>query len=233
MADTIIDGGGPFADYTSDSIGYQPSTRTAQQVITHVQRTFGDESGVQLVSTDIIRWINDAQDTIVNRARPLKARAFTNSIAGIADYKLPGDNIIQVESLHYDGQLLENTPFAQAERGYVGSTKTGAPETWWEWSGTFTLYPAPTEPKQITLYYTMTATRVVNPADVLGVPDKYYQTLLSYVMQQAYELDENFAASEAKRNAFSQDLDGFDEEERIAQHMVYESITRVETDGGW
>jgi hypothetical protein len=229
MTDSIFDGGNPLSDFSSTTVGYQPSTRTAQQVITHVQRTFGDADGVQVTGTDIIRWINDAQDTIVNRTRPLKARAFTDSIKGVSSYKFPNENIIQIDSLHYNDSLLENTPFAQAERLSLLHDETiREPETWWEWSGSITLYPTPPVSRRMVIYYSMTATPVVNPGDIIGVPDKYYQTLLSYVMGQAYELDERLDISQQKSNEFSSSLDVFDEEERVAQHMTYEKLTYID-----
>lgn len=215
----------------ADAIGYQPSTRTAQNVISHVQRIFGDLDGVQLATTDIITWINDAQEQIVNRTRPLKTRSLASSVSNQAEYKFPGNNIIEIESLLYDGVRIQNIPFARAEREYIGMVPAQAPGTpvmWWEWNGSFTLFPTPSDVKTITLYYAMLAAPVVNTTDVLGVPDKYYQTVLAYVMKQAYELDENMPSSQAKGQEFSQDLADFTDEERTAQHMTYESISYVD-----
>jgi len=63
------------------SMSYGAKTRLVSEVITAVQRQFGDESGVQLENTDIIRWINDAQDVIVAKNKVLKAKSTTAAVA--------------------------------------------------------------------------------------------------------------------------------------------------------
>lgn len=228
---TVFDGGAPDTDFTSTTLSYQPSTRTVGNVLNHVRRQFGDEAGVQIVDSDVIGWINDAQDTIVNRNRPLKATARgLDSIKGVASYKFPNNDIIQIESVLYDGQPIENVPYAEAEQSYVGGDATGTPRVWWEWSGSFTFYPTPDSSAPIVLKYTTLATKVSSTDDTLGVPDKYYQTVLNYVMQQAYELDENFNASQLKETQFNRQIDQFGEEERTAQNMLYETLTVLESD---
>lgn len=231
----IADGGSPQGDTTTVTLGYQPSVRTAAQVSRAVRRQFGDEAGVQLIDDDILSWINDAQDQIVDSNHALKARAFSDTVRGISQYRFPSNTIEQIDSIHVGGQLIRNIPFTEAERDYIGNdladVVTGQqPSVWWEWSGAFTLYPTPSDSQQIIIYYSTRPTHVVGLSDTLGVPDKFYRTILAYVMQQAYELDENFEASAAKQQQVQQHLDGFSEDERTAQHMTYETITVLPED---
>lgn len=226
---SIFDGGGPLSDFTSTAVGYQPSTRTGQDIAAQVRRQFGDEAGVQLLDVDIVGWINDAQEAISNVNRVIKARARLDSIKGVSTYQFPNRDIQQIESLHYNSTLLENVTYAEAEQsGKIGDTITqGQPRCWWEWGGSFTFWPTPPDSQRIDLRYSMRPTRLSSLSDTLGVPDKYYATVRLYVMQQAYELDENFNASQLKSNQFEANLSIFGEEERTAQNMTYETITIV------
>lgn len=215
---------------------YGAKTRLVSEVITAIQRQFGDESGVQLENTDIIRWINDAQDVIVAKNKVLKAKSTTPAVAGQAAYTFPSENIHQIESIHFNGYRVPNMSFVEAEEHIFQSDPQaialGDPLLWYEWAGTFTFWPAPNSDANIDLYYTQRPVPVVNVTDVLSVPDKYYQDVVRYCMQNAYEMDEDMASSQAKGQQFDASLNEKSEEERTAQNMTYDKITVYE-DYGW
>jgi hypothetical protein len=217
-------------------MSYGAKTRLVSEVITAVQRQFGDESGVQLENADVIRWINDAQDVIVAKNKVLKAKSSTPSVAEQGSYTFPSDNIHQVESIHYDGVRIPNMSFPEAEEHIFQAdplaVATGIPVLWYEWAGTFTFWPAPNDVKTIDLYYTQRPAPVDATSDVLSVPDKYYQDVVRYCLQQAYEMDEDMANSQAKAQQFDASLNEKSEEERTAQNMTYEKIT-VYNDYEW
>lgn len=217
-------------------MSYGAKTRLVSEVITAVQRQFGDESGVQLENSDVIRWINDAQDVIVAKNKVLKAKSTTPSVAAQGSYTFPSDNIHQIESIHYNGYRVPNMPFTEAEEHIFQndplSTATGDPVLWYEWAGTFTFWPAPNDVKNIDLYYTQRPAPVDATSDVLSLPDKYYQDVVRYCLQQAYEMDEDMANSQAKGQQFDASLNEKSEEERTAQNMTYEKIT-VYNDYEW
>jgi len=210
-------------------MSYGAKTRLVSEVITAVQRQFGDESGVQLENTDVIRWVNDAQDTIVAKNKVLKAKSSVAATAGQAAYTFPSDNIHQIESIHYNGYRVPNMAFAEAEETIFQADpqalSLGDPILWYEWAGTFTFWPAPNADHNIDLYYTQRPTPVALTTDVLSVPDKYYQDVVRYCMQQAYEMDEDMANSQAKGQQFDASLNEKSEEERTAQNMTYDKIT--------
>lgn len=205
------------------------ATRTVAEVMTAVKRQFGDESGVQLEDADIIRWVNDAQDVIVAKTKVLKAKSTTPSVPGQTAYTFPSENIHQVESLHYDGMRILNMSFAEAEEYVFSADPTqamsGFPSIWYEWAGSFTLWPTPDDVKSIDLYYTKRPARVTSSSDVLSVPDKFYQQVIQYVLQNAYEMDEDLANAQAKGQQFDQNINDFSEEDRTAQNMTYSTIT--------
>lgn len=213
-------------------MGYGLPTRTVGQVMQQVKRQFGDESGVQLQDSDLVSWINDAQTAIVTKNKILKAKSTTPSVVGQAAYNWPAVPIHQVESLHYKGRRVPNVPFAMAEEKILendpDSTTEGTPLFWYEWAGQFTFWPIPNSVEDIDIYYTAKPTDISDPNDLLSVPDKYYQDVCRYVLQQAYEMDEDWTASQAKAEQFALSLNEMSEEERTAQHMVYETITLVD-----
>lgn len=213
-------------------MAYSPTTRTTQDVATSVKRTFGDESGVQLTDSDILMWINDAQEEIVKRNKVLKATATSAAVVGQADYAFPTSNILQIESLHYDGSKLENIPFVEAENDFISpenAGEVGIPQVWWEWGGSFTLWPAPDDTAAIKLYFTQSPAIVtsVSAQQVLSLPDKYFRQIVNYVLQQAYEMDENWDGSQIKGQQFDTDLQAMGQEERSAENMTYPVVNLV------
>lgn len=205
------------------------ATRTVAEVMTAVKRQFGDESGVQLEDTDIIRWVNDAQEVIVAKTKVLKAKSSVTATPGTGSYTFPSDNIHQVESIHYNGYRVPNMSFPEAEE-YIFSadpqkTAEGSPVLWYEWAGTFTFWPIPDDEKTIDLYFTKRPARVTSSSDTLSVPDKFYQDVVRYVLQNAYEMDEDLANAQAKSQQFDQSLGEISEEDRVSQNMTYTTIT--------
>jgi hypothetical protein len=210
-------------------MSYAPPTRLVSEVITAAQRQFGDEAGVQLDSADVIRWINDAQDIIVAKNKVLKAKSSSTTVASQSTYTFPTQNIHQIEAIHYNGYRVPNMSFPQAEelifRSDPINVVLGDPQIWYEWAGTFTLWPTPNAAKTLDLYYTQRPAQVTSTTDVLAVPDKYYQDVVRYVMQQAYEMDEDMANSQVKAQQFEDSLNNMSEEDRTAQTMTYSTIT--------
>lgn len=213
-------------------MSYSPPTRLVSEVMTAVKRQFGDESGVQLEDSDIIRWINDAQDVIVAKTKVLKAKSSIAATANQASYTFPSENIYQIESIHYNGMRIPNMSFPEAEEYIFASDPlveaTGNPALWYEWAGTFTFWPMPDDTKSIDLYYTKRPTKVTASTDLLSLPDRYYQDVVRYVLQQAYEMDEDLGNAQAKGAQFEQSINEFSEENRTAQNMTYSTITIYE-----
>lgn len=212
---------------------YGPPTRKVIEVMTAVKRQFGDESGVQLEDTDLVRWITDAQNTINDQNKVLKSTATIPAVVAQGTYTFPASQVLQIESLHFKGVRVLNLSFAQAEESLIGiePSAVGEPQFWYEWGGTFTLWPAPDTTDSITIYYTALATPV--PAawtsdTLLSLPDKYFPDIVAYVLQQAYEMDEDWQASGAKAQQFKDAIALKQDDERRAQDMTFGTITLVD-----
>jgi hypothetical protein len=209
-------------------------TKTAQEVVTHVKRQFGDESGAQITDTDIIRWINSGQLEIVTRNKVLKGKATTNVVDGTATYSLPTVAALQIESIHYDGKVVRGVDLAQAEKIISGSdperTREGEPVLWYEWASEVTFSPTPNEniTDGLTVYYSKLPTDITLVSDTLSVPDIYFEALVSWVLSKAYELDEEFKASDLQKSYFEQKLGLQLDEERDPMRLSYPLISIVE-----
>lgn len=212
---------------------YGPPTRKVAEVMIAVKRQFGDESGAELEDADILRWIIDAQNTINYENKILKSTATVPAVAGQATYTFPASSVLQIESLHYKGVRVPNVPFAQAEESLVGidSDARGTPQFWYEWGGTFTLWPAPEASDNVTIYYTAIASPIPSNWDAnttLMLPDKYFADIVGYVLMQAYEMAEDWQASGAKASQFKENVAMKSEDERRAQDMTFATITLID-----
>lgn len=214
-------------------MSYAPPTRTGADIALAVKRMFGDESGVQLVDADIIRWVNEAQVEINSKNKVLKKRASISAVPSQSAYILPSSyHIRQIESVHFDGRPLKSLTFAQAEQDIMAVdpklTEIGTPDCWYEWAGEITLWPKPETDDQITVYFTEEPTPIVALTDTLSLPDKYFSSIRDYVLAQAYEMDESIDVALRKQEQFGNSVLEMSEEERTSQNMTFQAITLVD-----
>ena len=213
---------------------YTDTTYTVNDVLKHVKRQFGDEAAIQISDEDIIRWVNIGQIEIFRRIEPIKSSIQTDIVANQGVYTFP-TNILKVQSILVNGIPVPQLSTQEAEEYVLQSdparTVTGQPTIWYEWGGTFTFYPTPDTDvvNGITLQYVKKPDAVVDETNVLSIPDVYYSRLIEFVLQQAYELDENFTASEMKGAQFTQNLEAYGDRDSVSSN-TYPTITILEED---
>lgn len=209
-------------------------TRRGTEVANHVKRQFGDESLVQINDSDIIRWIDDAQRSLSSKLKLIKGRATVAAVSRQKEYTLPQDAALQIESVHFDGKKVTGTTLAQAEEIIGQHDKdepdVGDPQLWYIWGKTLTFWPAPEQPKNITVYYSGTTPPFTALTSLLSVPDEFYDAIINYVMAKAYELDEEFNAASDQMQRYLNTLTDQDENETEGQHLTYPMITLVDED---
>jgi hypothetical protein len=181
----------------------------------------------------IIRWINDGQQEIVNNNAILKDTRYRTITAGQADYTFPYDRVQYIEALYIDGRPIRNvTP--QEFREYILRedpnliAKADVPLLWQERAGVITFYPTPqkTFVNGLKMEYVKQPELIASISEyaVLSIPDRYLNELVSYVMAQALELDENFGAAEVKRGQFREGLDRQYLRENTSQISKYPQV---------
>lgn len=213
-------------------------SKTVSDVVDSVKRLFGDESGVQITDSDIIRWVDDAQREIIMNNPEVGAGVATVSVvAGQATYPILTyvPDMMIIHSLHYNGQILRHLTFVQAQEHIIktGDTASGEPSFWYEFAGVVTLWPTPSvdrpSPTGLTFYYSKAPTEITSVGQNLFVADSYFKSVVDYCMAQAQELDENYSASQAKMQAFEVSMQKQANRTRAEDNM-YPTITLLPED---
>jgi hypothetical protein len=183
------------------------ATHTLGDVLTAVQRQFGDEDSVQITDADITRWVNEAQ-TEINSKDPMIQATGTVVTTGLeTSFPLPTD-LMQLDMVVYDTTRL--TPVDASDGvDQVALLGTGgsAPVCFYTWANAIYLVPAPDVANHtLTIYYIARPTSVATASDLLGVPDRYFNEVVSYAMTQAYELDQDWQAQTVQNQAFEKGM---------------------------
>lgn len=205
-------------------------TKKVSDVAAYVKRQFGDESGVQIVDSDIIRWVNAAQAEISNTNNVLKAKADLILTAGTYQYPLGQSMSLEsINSIHVDGTKLKYVNFNDYETLLNDEdpehTSTGRVTHWSEWGGSLILYPVPDSSYLMEVYFLGAPTPVATVSDDLSLPDKYFQRIIDFVMAQAFELDENYTAHAAKLDYMDSKLVSMSQDENKGSVDTYPTIT--------
>ena len=185
-------------------------TKTVQDVLLSVKRQFGDESGVQITDSDIIRWVDDAQREIsMNNPEINAAIVSINITAGTHLIPLLANvpDIDHIVSVHYKGEILRHMTFLQAQEHIIrqdSDTQEGVPSIWYEYAGTINLYPVPSESITggLKIFYSKSPAEILTVNDTLSVPDSYFNAIVLHCMKQASNMDENFSAAQAYDQQF-------------------------------
>jgi hypothetical protein len=213
------------------------STLTVLDVKTRVKRKFGDESGVQLTDADILRYINDSQRKIVMRNDSLLEKSSTaNTQAGIQEYSFPID-MLKFKSLKYKGtgdiayRPMQGMTLNELDL-YVDSwdsnvSSLAVPIMYAVHAGKFQVYPVPqdTVANAFKVYYCRKPTDMVLDADVIDLPELYHDTVVDLVLQDAYEMDEDWNAAAAKSAQTNQSIDRLKDSDEWTKRDTYPVIT--------
>lgn len=115
-------------------------------IVTRVQRQFGDEASVQVTSDDVIRWINDAQKEIAVQNDLMQATGTAASVIGTNAYNFPAD-MLSLNKLFYNNSKLRYLARGEYD-SYVNpqdpnEVNTGDPLVYTRWGNQYTVYPRP------------------------------------------------------------------------------------------
>lgn len=204
---------------------------TGDDVAFRVRSSFGDFSGAQLSDAAILSWINDGQREIVNSNTILRSTKYSDIVKDQQDYTFPEDKVLAIEAVYVSGYPVENVS-PQAAREYIlkldpelvlGSDR---PEIWYERAGVITFYPVPNSSitNGLKLEYIKTPVSLSALSSALGIPDRYFNELTTYVISQALEADENYDAASYKLRQFRDGLDRLNLKDNVSQIDLYPQI---------
>lgn len=214
-------------------MSYAPPKRTWGDVKIAIERTFGDEAGVQLEEGDLVRFINQGQYEIARANGILKARGTSTTAPGQSTYKLDlGKPILQIESVRYGTTRLVPTDFTTIDANYAEYPEDakGEPKLWYRWGEDITLWPSPKKSETLSIYFTAAPKdyKLFEQDRVLEIPDDYFQPLFDFIMAKAHEMDESVEAQQMSLQLYTERMSAMNNEERGGQTLTYPTINIVD-----
>lgn len=184
-------------------------------VKSRVKRQFGDESGVQVVDADIYSWISDAiRNITLNNEELIEATATIDLINSQQDYTLP-DDIVSLKAVTL--KPTDATSYFQA-RGYQleqfntyvdgwdgGFFGNGQSTMYTIFDNNIRLFPIPDSDitAGMKVFYTTYLAEISSDIDI-QLPKVYFNIIVDYCLQKAYEMDEDWIAAEIKMTTVQQ-----------------------------
>jgi len=205
-------------------------------VVTRVQRQFGDEASVQISSDDIIRWINDcAKDLAVNNDLG-QASAIQASQIGIEIYTVPADSFA-IRSVYYNQRKLDFYT-RQEYDAYINAndpteSASGTPILYTRHVNDLLLYPVPNEVQNIKIWYFQRPTPVALTTDTLPFSEEYHNRIVEYCLMKAYQTDEDWDSASQMQNQFDDGVTRLKQLEDADDQEFYPSITVLPEDSGY
>lgn len=214
-------------------------------ILIRVKRQFGDESGVQITNDDIYRWINDGQRQIVLQNEGLlEKRSTAASVDGQQEYDLPDDLLIlrrihfkaSGEESHYRLKRFSIEELDEYVDGWDGTSfGTAKPAVSAVYAGKLLLFPTPASSivDGIKLYYNRKPMEVTAESDIPELPELYHEAIVKYCLQKAYEIDEDWEASNIKSTQMASDISLLRGRDDWKQQGTYPTITVLPEDRDW
>lgn len=206
-------------------------------IITRVQRTFGDEAGVQLTTDDIIRFINDGVREILYKNESLLQKTTTaNSVANQKNYSLPTDILIlrgitwkdTGQSSYHALKGLRLNEFNEYIDGWDGTDYgSSVPLVYMIFEDLITVFPTPSvsTAAAMKLYYQRSPVDVALSSDTPDIPSIYHEILVKYCLQQAYEMDEDVEAVALKQKDIMESVNFLRGRSEWTPEETYPTIT--------
>lgn len=207
------------------------------EVVTRVQRQFGDEASVQVEESDIIRWINDGLREIATQNDIGQTTSLLAGSIGVSNYSVP-DNMMSMRTLYWNKARMEFMAKSEYDQ-YINATDptetaTGDPLIWTKWAGQFIVYPKPDSVKDFRLEYLSKPGEVFAGGDNLPIPSEYYNRVVEYCLQQAYQTDEDWDAASQMGSQFADGLTRLQNKGEEADSVeYYPTITVLPDDSGY
>lgn len=216
---------------------------TLAQIKTDVKRIFGDESGVQLTDADITRWANRACSEIIQQNDGLlQARAVANLVGNQQAYT-PPTNALAIKKIrvkrttdlsYFKIEGMSYQEFDEYIDGWEGTYygTSPIPSVYSFYANQIWLFPIPTADvtNGMEILYSRRPVSMAIDADIPDLPEEYHDAITDFVLQQAYEMDENWEGAGNKSTQFSGAIQANRNRESEQTQAVYPRITVLPED---
>ena len=216
------------------------SAFTVSDIVTRVQRSFGDESAVQVTEADILRWINDAQrEAVMQHEGLLMKEGYENTVAGQAEYDLPTDCFVlnhlgykdSTSGSYYPVRFLPLQAMNEYAGGWDGNDySAGYPQVFTkDTNDKFILFPRPDKAitNGIKLTYSRYPVDLTSSSDSIDLPHYYHSYVEHFCMMKAYEMDEDWESADKKAALLQSTLDFNNNRESWFGRETYPAVTPI------
>lgn len=179
------------------------------EIVLAVQRQFGDDSGIQITATDILRWINQAGIDIARKTGCVLDHKETTSVANDGSYSLP-DDCINVRRVTYSDEVLLQTTMEVADQDWTTRDKSpqvsGTPQYFYIWNNILYVYPVPSTSSTgiLDIWYARIPAAVTDAtAQTLEIPAKFHEMIVRYCLSRAKELNDEYDVAKLVMNDYN------------------------------
>ncbi len=183
---------------------------TVADLSIRIKRIFGDESGTLIEDADILRWLNDAQLDIARKTHCLVKTQTYDSTTGDHTAALPA-YFLFYQRATFDGRLLSVISYQDLDKRQPDRAvdyPQATPEYITFVGAGIELYPAPSEDgtDNFSVTYVARPIPLEDTAQVLEIPDQYYEALVFFGLMRAKELDQDWAGSKVFQEKYESEL---------------------------
>lgn len=205
-------------------------------IVQSVKRQFGDETGAQIDTPDILRWINEGQLRILRKTEGLYTSATISVVASTISYSIPAD-FFKAAAVTLDLKRLQSLSVGQIRTLYpnLSTDPTGLPKFFAIHDGNIMLAPRPTNAGSLVLEY-VNRPLLVTTVDAesedyvdLTIDVSFHPTLITYCLAQAKHLDGDVGVAQAYMTQFNSELG---EDMHDARHTDEETYPFIRTSSG-
>lgn len=208
-------------------------------VVQSVKRQFGDETGAQIDSADIIRWINEGQLRISRRSESDNKQATISVPANSLFVNVP-DDFFKAQDIRMTGssgapKIIQQLSMAQLKALYpsVPSDASGVTKfcSFTRLDGTWSINfaPKPSETVSLSLVYVHRPPVIASNSDPLSIPAEYHDNLVTFCLAMAKQLDGDMDAYNQLMSQFGVTLT---DEAHDEKHKDAETYPFIRTSGG-
>ena len=191
------------------------TTITVREAIDEVKQQFGEEGDVQITDAHVIRWINRGAREMAIRTKYLQETVTTDLLADVATYDFATDSgrLMNIDSVQVSGNPVGIITVVEADRDVSSldpqrQNSAPVPSRAWIDNGVLHLHPKPSMAVTggLRIKYIAYPEKVTDAADLLPVPDRLYNTILSFCLAQAQYLDADHPQAKQATEEFEQSM---------------------------
>lgn len=207
-----------------------------EELMRAVKRQFGDETGSQIEDDDIFRWINEGQFQISRRTGSAEVSTsipFTlNGSVYNHKYNLPVD-FFKFKFVELDGRRLQGLQPEQLATMYPELDSTSAQSGFSKFysvsrtatnQSQITVAPIPGQAGNLEVTYIRKPPLVRISTDDLTIPEEFHNTLLTFCLAKAKQLDGDDEASMAMAAQFKAEVQEDSHDEKHKDEGTYPFI---------